>query len=111
MRATLVALRAGLVFSALTLGAPPTQAGGYEDEMARMMRNMPKDVRQLIERRTGCNHWSGEEAYDAARGEEINTAVRHLKCDRLDRDEKRLKHLYRGRPDVLSSLKQADDWF
>ena len=33
--------------------------------------SLPADVVAYLDRRMGCNHWSGEDAYDAARGRQI----------------------------------------
>jgi len=39
-----------------------------------------QDVRDFLQRRTDCNHWAGEEGYDAARRAEINAAYAKLRC-------------------------------
>ncbi|MFD1950440.1 hypothetical protein ACFSGX_06630 [Sphingomonas arantia] len=64
----------------------------------------PPAVRALIDRRTACNHWSGEEPYDPARARQIEHAIRTLRCDTLDADERRLKIRYRGDPHILQRL-------
>ena len=50
---------------------------------------LPAAVTRLAERWEMCGHWSGEEPYDAPRRREIERAVRVLRCDRLDQDERR----------------------
>ena len=35
----------------------------------------------------GCNHWMGEEPYDAERAKEIERAIAQLRCAELDADE------------------------
>jgi hypothetical protein len=67
----------------------------------------PRDVARYIERREGCNHWAGEEGYDAARRAEINKVIADLKCTALGRDEKILRHRYRHNPVTLRALKKA----
>lgn len=67
----------------------------------------PRDVARYIDRRQGCNHWAGEEGYDAARRAEINKAIDDLRCTALDRDGRVLRQRYRHNPAVLRALKKA----
>jgi hypothetical protein len=67
----------------------------------------PRDVARYIDRRQGCNHWAGEEGYDAARRAEINKAIDDLRCTALDRDGRVLRQHYRHNPAVLRALKKA----
>jgi len=67
----------------------------------------PRDVADYAGRREGCNHWAGEEGYDADRRAEINKAIADLKCTALDRDERRLRHRYRHNPEALQQIKKA----
>ncbi len=67
----------------------------------------PRDVTRYGERREGCNHWAGEEGYDAARRAEINKAIADLRCTALGRDERILRHRYRHNPAVLGQIKKA----
>ena len=69
----------------------------------------PSDVASYVDRREGCNHWAGEEGYDAARRAEINKAIDDLRCTALNRDEKALRHRYRHNPAVLDEIKKARD--
>jgi hypothetical protein len=68
---------------------------------------LPGEVRQFVERRMECDHWTGEEAYDKARGREINRAIRELRCDRIERDDRRLMQRYSSSPKVLEALRIA----
>jgi len=68
---------------------------------------IPRDVANYVDRREGCNHWAGEEGYDAARRTEINKAIADLKCTALDRDERVLRHRYRHNPTVLRQIRKA----
>jgi len=54
-----------------------------EVRLQRAYRAAPRPVRRFLERRAGCNHWGGEEAYDAERAQQIAQAIRGLRCDRL----------------------------
>ena len=60
------------------------------NSLADLARHAPRDVRQFIDRRMECQHWTGEEPYDKARRREIDRAIARLRCDRIDHDEKRL---------------------
>lgn len=69
----------------------------------------PAVVRAYIRRRTGCNHWAGEEGYDAERRREIMRAVRELRCRTIDQDERLLKRRYARNGAVLRLLQRASD--
>jgi hypothetical protein len=45
-----------------------------------------------------------------ARLKQINTAVAKLKCDALEKDEKKLLKKYKARPSVRKSIKKAKDF-
>ena len=68
---------------------------------------LPQDAARYIDRREGCNHWAGEEGYDAARRAEINKAIDDLRCTALDKDERVLRHRYRHNPVALQAIKKA----
>ncbi len=99
-------MKLGLLAAALLLIAarPPSEA----DINARVAR-APKDVGAFIERRTGCNHFLGEEPYDRERAAELDRAIRKLRCDRLDPDERRLRRTYRDKAAILRLLDDAAD--
>ncbi|MBB2964349.1 hypothetical protein [Methylobacterium sp. R2-1] len=69
--------------------------------------SLPADVVAYLDRRMGCNHWSGEDAYDAARGRQI-AALRTLRCEAVEADEKRLRRRYGCNPAVLKALDAAE---
>ena len=48
-------------------------------------QRLPPDVRRFIDKRDTCEHWIGEEGYDAARQREINRNVRQS-CTGVDRE-------------------------
>lgn len=66
-----------------------------------------QDVRDFLQRRTDCNHWAGEEGYDAARKAEINANYTKLRCAVLDADEQELKRRYGGNPALIKVLDAA----
>jgi hypothetical protein len=69
----------------------------------------PADVRAVIERRTGCDHWQGEDPYDAERGRQIEKAIRALRCATIDADEAKMRARYRSRPDIVRLLQPPSD--
>ncbi len=71
--------------------------------------DLPHDVAAYIDRREGCNHWAGEEGYDAARRAEIDRNIAALKCTRLDQDQARLMHRYRHHPAIRDRIHAAHD--
>jgi hypothetical protein len=73
--------------------------------------SMPRDVARYVDRREGCNHWAGEEGYDAARRTEINKAIADMRCTALDQDERVLRHRYRHNPAVLRQIRKARDTY
>jgi hypothetical protein len=68
---------------------------------------IPHDAARYLDRREGCNHWAGEEGYDAARRAQINKAIDELRCTALDRDERVLRHRYRHNRAVLRQIRKA----
>lgn len=44
---------------------------------------LPPDVQAFVDRYDECEHWLGEEPYDAARKREINRAIKKV-CTRID---------------------------
>ncbi len=66
-----------------------------------------QDVRDLLQRRTDCNHWAGEEGYDAARRAQINAAYEKLRCAALDADEAELLRRYGNHPSLRKALEAA----
>src|SRR5262245_44804516 len=45
--------------------------------------DQPIPVAALIDRIVDCNHWRGEEPYDAERAKEIEAAISSLRCKDL----------------------------
>jgi hypothetical protein len=69
----------------------------------------PQEVATFIERRAGCNHFSGEESYDRQRAEEIGRALRKLRCTDIESDERALRQIYHSRPIILQLLDDTRD--
>jgi len=87
---------------------PVAALAAPQDDLSAMTKMMPRDVRAFIARKSECNHWAGEEPYDAARGKQIERAVGRLKCDTLDRDGAALQRRHAGDEKILKALKLAD---
>jgi hypothetical protein len=96
-----------LIFLAMLLTPPPG-----EDELQALrvrIESGPLKVAKFIERRAGCNHFTGEEPYDPDRAAELDKAIRELRCARIDRDERALTRKYRDKPAILRLLKDTED--
>jgi hypothetical protein len=83
---------------------------GYDEDVAAINKGVPKQVKLFNKRQIDCNHWAGEEPYDKERAKEINAAITKLRCDALDRDEKRLRKKYKTRPNVINSINKAKEF-
>jgi hypothetical protein len=94
----------------ITVFATNTFAG-YEEDIAAMSNGMPEPVKKVIDRQIACNHWAGEEPYDAERATDINAALASLKCNSLARDEAKLIKKYKSRADVKDAINQAKNYF
>ncbi|HEX8379353.1 MAG TPA: hypothetical protein VF619_02240 [Allosphingosinicella sp.] len=96
-----------LVSLALILLLSPEDPAGQA--LRARVESAPRKVAAFIERRAGCNHFLGEEPYDRERAAELNRTIRELRCNRVERDQRRLERTYRGRTDILQLLKQTED--
>ncbi len=79
----------------------------YDSDIADINKGMPKSVQQFNQRQIECNHWGSEEPYDKARSVEIAAAVKKLKCDALENDEKKLLKKYKSKPNIIDSINKA----
>jgi hypothetical protein len=84
-------------------------AAASDDPLAGLTKGQPKDVAALVERIVECNHWSGEEPYDAERRKEIQDAMADLKCDRLAADEAKALKRHANNPKAIRALKEAKE--
>jgi hypothetical protein len=67
-----------------------------------------QDVIAFIEKRDACDHFRGEEPYDAERGEILNKAVAQS-CAGTDEMLKSLRYSYKDNTDILAKLKKYED--
>jgi hypothetical protein len=68
----------------------------------------PAEIVKFLDRRAGCDHWTGEEPYDAARRREIEAAIADLKCARIERDEAALRKRYAADPALLHLIAEGE---
>lgn len=94
-----------LLMAAAMASATPTEA-----RVQRELKAVPHVVRDFLERRAGCNHWAGEEPYDAERAAYIAKAVRDLRCRRIEADEHQIKRRYAKSRRVRWLLAATRDW-
>lgn len=98
-RLTAAVLLAALVLSPAVAAETPGSPGAKA--------NIPADAAAYVQRRIACDHWAGEDPYDAARARQIAAAAKSLRCDAIDADETRLRRKYGRDPDVLKALDAA----
>jgi hypothetical protein len=70
--------------------------------------DLPRDIQAFLDRRAGCDHWAGEEPYDAARRREIESALTDLKCARIERDEAKLRTRYARDTRLLDAIANGE---
>ncbi len=66
------------------------------DPVITAASTVPADILAWAGRRLGCDHWLGEEPYDADRAADIEAAVSDLQCRTVDADEAALLDRYAG---------------
>lgn len=69
---------------------------------------LPREVVEFVERRDRCDHFRGEEPYDADRAREIAAALTKS-CRGTDAELARLKARYAGAPEVVAALAGYED--
>jgi len=82
---------------------------GEVPTIRQRLGEMPRPVAAFVERRADCNHWTGEEPYDAPRRAEIERAIRDLRCARIEEDEARIRRRYRTNAEVIAILDETAD--
>ena len=68
---------------------------------------LPEDVARFIERRDACDHFRGEEAYDAKRREFLEEQTLKL-CVGTDKQLAELKMKYAGNKAVITKLEDYE---
>lgn len=64
---------------------------------------LPKEVQDFVTRRESCDHWRGEDGYDAERQKDIDWSLCQA-CTGTDAELTRLKRKYRGSVPVTQAL-------
>lgn len=77
------------------------------DPLITAATTIPADILGWAGRRLGCDHWMGEEVYDAERGAQIEAAVTELQCDTLEADEAALVAHYAGDEVALAQIERV----
>lgn len=68
---------------------------------------LPKDVSAFLERRESCDHWRGEEGYDAERQADIDWSICQS-CTGSDAKLASLKKKYWSNSEVMARLKDFE---
>ncbi len=81
-----------------TTACAPLKTGGA---------SLPSDVTAFIERREACDHFRGEEGYDAQRIKFLNTAMART-CTGSDARLRKLRAKYANASSVIAALEHYD---
>ena len=65
-----------------------TAQNTYQEYLNELQSGLPKDAAELIQRIIECNHWAGEDGYDAQRKAHIDAMWDSLKCSLVEEDKK-----------------------
>jgi hypothetical protein len=71
-------------------------------------RTLPADVAAFVQRRDACDHFRGEEPYDAARAAELRTKLAQT-CKGTDKQLAALRRKYAANRRVMSRLSRYED--
>ena len=95
---------------ALSMVIASAEAGPFSKATDYLPKGFPSDARSYLDRRLSCDHWASEgfENYSGAELKKIQQGVAADHCERLDRDEWRLKAKYANNPVVIRELKRQD---
>jgi hypothetical protein len=70
-------------------------------------RGLPADVQQFIVYHSDCEHWAGEEPYDAPRRREIERGIA-ASCKGLDASAVTLRKRYAKHPKITALLRNYE---
>ena len=99
------------IFAAVLFAALSYQTASAQDRLMTGYPELPRDAKRLAERSQSCEHFAGE--INGNSGEldrRANRAIKKLKCDRLEKDAKVIKHKYRNNPKVLRLVNESLEW-
>lgn len=75
-----------------------------DDAVLDFVMTTPADIIDWLSRSLLCQHWGGEEGYDADRRAQITAAVTELRCDALAADRVALERKHAEDPNALAAL-------
>ena len=78
-----------------------------DEALEHLKQGLPSPVAGFVDRAANCNHWAGEEPYDAERAAEINNALSELRCSSLDADEAQLLKRYKGNAAIERAIREG----
>ncbi|NJM51697.1 MAG: hypothetical protein HC843_13200 [Sphingomonadales bacterium] len=90
---------------------PAAQKTGQPDtamEKPAAKPTLPKDVAQFAEQRDACDHFRGEEAYDAERATFLTGQI-EKNCTGTDKMLQALRQRYKDNAAIIDKLKQYED--
>jgi len=94
-----------IVFLAIYLASLDVYAA---DRMRDGFPDLPKPARAVAERSLACQHFWGEaNGTGDERDKEVARTLKELKCDRVERDLKKVRAKYRKDPKISKILDEA----
>jgi hypothetical protein len=91
-----------------SLGLALLCAFGISEAALASAGSVRANTDRFIVRRDQCDHFRGEDAYDAARGRFLAAQMRKY-CKGTDRELKRLRIKYAKNPAILARLAKYED--
>ena len=88
--------------------ASPNSAAAPKKASPTTATALPNEVTNFVQRRDSCDHFRGEEAYDAERGAFLRKSLKET-CTGSDRKLKSLREKYRRNPAVAKKLKDYEN--
>ena len=70
---------------------------------------LPSEVTVLISRIVECNHWLGEEPYDAERKSDIEKAISVFGCENIDQDVAASSTKHKDNAPALRAITEATE--
>lgn len=104
----LPALASDIAQNAATPIAPVAVVDLPASNMVETVMPFPAEVTAFMVDRDGCDHFRGEEPFDAERRAYLEESIREL-CSGTDARLARLRQRYASDPDVMAALAQYED--
>lgn len=84
-------------------------ASDWIDELNQLEGGRPPEIAMYTDRLALCQHWSDDGGLAGPRIPPLKSAIAELKCEALEREERRLRSKYAKSPNVLKALDEAND--